>query len=147
MGCVLRRYAVRAEPYLDKYKPHAFQILGEDYVLWFDSKASVWSVLCDACPHRLAPLSEGRVEPDGTLLCAYHAWRFAADGSCVNIPQSPADQASKHMSQPKACAKSFPTLVQDGIIFMWPQSGLEALAESAQNPPPRVPELADEVSP
>lgn len=36
---------------------------------------------------RLAPLSEGRVEPDGTLSCAYHGWRFAADGTCVAIPQ------------------------------------------------------------
>ena len=34
----------------------------------------------DRCPHRLAPLSEGRIEPtDGSLFCNYHgdfsAWR------------------------------------------------------------------------
>eukprot|EP00971_Amphidinium_carterae_P168400 3336522-Amphidinium_carterae.2 len=36
-----------------------------------------WHVMLDACPHRSAPLSEGRVEEDGTLLCSYHAWRCA----------------------------------------------------------------------
>ena len=32
-----------------------------------------WVVMSDVCPHRLAPLSEGRLEAGGTrLACAYH---------------------------------------------------------------------------
>ena len=44
----------------------------------------------DECPHRLAPLSAGHVTraADGTarLACAYHGWRYAADGRCDLIP-------------------------------------------------------------
>jgi phenylpropionate dioxygenase-like ring-hydroxylating dioxygenase large terminal subunit len=39
----------------------------------------------DRCPHRLAPLSAGRVDGD-TLVCPYHGWRFAADGGCTAVP-------------------------------------------------------------
>jgi hypothetical protein len=32
-----------------------------------------WAVFGDRCPHRLAPLSEGRLEPStGQLMCSYH---------------------------------------------------------------------------
>jgi phenylpropionate dioxygenase-like ring-hydroxylating dioxygenase large terminal subunit len=44
----------------------------------------------DECPHRLAPLSAGHViqAGDGTarLSCAYHGWRYDADGRCDLIP-------------------------------------------------------------
>jgi vanillate O-demethylase monooxygenase subunit len=39
----------------------------------------------DRCPHRLAPLSGGRIVGD-ELECGYHGWRFAAGGRCVAIP-------------------------------------------------------------
>lgn len=35
-----------------------------------------WVVFEDRCPHRLAPLSEGRLEPStGQLMCSYHGAR------------------------------------------------------------------------
>ena len=40
----------------------------------------------DRCPHRRAPLTAGRVLDDGTLQCAYHGWRFGADGGCTLVP-------------------------------------------------------------
>jgi phenylpropionate dioxygenase-like ring-hydroxylating dioxygenase large terminal subunit len=43
------------------------------------------AVLPDVCPHRNAPLSEGKVV-DGHLECPYHGWRFGADGGCRFIP-------------------------------------------------------------
>ena len=39
----------------------------------------------DRCPHRLAPLSAGRVDGD-SLVCPYHGWRFGADGGCTAVP-------------------------------------------------------------
>jgi nitrite reductase/ring-hydroxylating ferredoxin subunit len=80
-------YPIGVAAYLDEGKPHSIQLLGKEFVLWYSQTDKQWSVLADACPHRLAPLSEGRVEPDGTLMCAYHAWKFDASGACVKIPQ------------------------------------------------------------
>ena len=39
----------------------------------------------NTCPHKGARLSRGRV-CDGELQCAYHGWRFNAEGDCTNIP-------------------------------------------------------------
>jgi phenylpropionate dioxygenase-like ring-hydroxylating dioxygenase large terminal subunit len=48
------------------------------------------AAFADQCPHRLAPLSAGSVTraADGTarLSCAYHGWRYDADGRCDLIP-------------------------------------------------------------
>ena len=49
--------------------------------------AALLLLLLLQCPHRLAALSEGRIEANGTLACAYHDWRFDGGGSCVRIPQ------------------------------------------------------------
>lgn len=44
------------------------------------------AVAVDAyCPHMGAHLAEGRVDGDG-LRCFFHNWKFAADGTCVDIP-------------------------------------------------------------
>lgn len=45
------------------------------------------AVLCCVAGCRLAPLSEGRIEADGTLQCSYHGWRFDSSGRCTDIPQ------------------------------------------------------------
>jgi vanillate O-demethylase monooxygenase subunit len=50
-----------------------------------DGAGGTLAALRDRCPHRLAPLSAGAVA-DGAFECAYHGWRFAADGRCVRIP-------------------------------------------------------------
>ncbi|MEW5854972.1 MAG: Rieske 2Fe-2S domain-containing protein [Myxococcota bacterium] len=49
------------------------------YVLFRDGTGQP-AALRDACPHRLAPLSAGRVRPDGRLECVYHGWHFDAAG-------------------------------------------------------------------
>lgn len=60
-------------------RPVKVQIAGESYVLWRDGTGRAAAFL-DACPHRKAPLSAGRVRPDGRLQCPYHGWNFDADG-------------------------------------------------------------------
>ena len=56
-------YPVAVIEFLDPSKPHAFQLLGKNVVLWRDGQQQ-WQCFEDACPHRLAPLSEGRIEAD-----------------------------------------------------------------------------------
>ncbi len=80
-------YPVAVIDLLDPQKPHPTQLLGVDIVVWRNGD-NKWSVFEDKCPHRLAPLSEGRVEDDGTLLCASHAWLFRDDRAGTVIPRA-----------------------------------------------------------
>lgn len=38
----------------------------------------------DQCPHRLVPLSEGRIDEDGSLMCGCAEYDFPA--SCIHVP-------------------------------------------------------------
>jgi phenylpropionate dioxygenase-like ring-hydroxylating dioxygenase large terminal subunit len=128
---------------LDSGRPHAIQLFGRHLVLWYDTAEQQWRIFKDACPHRFAPLSEGRIEKDGSLQCAYHGWRFNGSGACTAIPQSPAAVAEQHAASPRACAVSYPTCVKYGIIFAWGESGLQAAVDASQQDPLNVPQLDD----
>lgn len=137
-------YPLAVVELLDPKAPHAVQLLGKDLVLWRDG-AEQWHCFEDACPHRLVPLSEGRVEADGTLLCAYHAWRFDGSGNCVNIPQSKdSETEEKNIANPKACAIAYPTQERQGLLWVWAEPGAEARLESQMRDPRIIPELEDE---
>lgn len=76
---------------LDKSRPVGKRILGIDVVVWWDRNENEWKVMHDTCPHRLAPLSEGRIDQWGRLQCVYHGWCFSGSGDCKFIPQAPRD--------------------------------------------------------
>ncbi|MBA0679117.1 hypothetical protein Goari_010909, partial [Gossypium aridum] len=76
---------------LDKRVPHGKKVLGLDLVVWWDKNENEWKVFDDTCPHRLAPLSEGRIDQWGRLQCVYHGWCFNGNGDCKIIPQAPLD--------------------------------------------------------
>lgn len=134
-------YPIAVVDFLDSSRPHAMQLLGKEIVLWRDGSGK-WRCFEDACPHRLAPFSEGRVESDGTLLCSYHAWRFNGDGNCVSIPQSKDEQTeAKHCSNPKSCAIAYPTQERQGLLWVWAESGSNAQLESELRTPRLIPEL------
>lgn len=76
---------------LDKRKPHGKKVIGVDIVVWWDRNENAWKVFDDSCPHRLAPLSEGRIDQWGRLQCVYHGWCFGGAGDCKFIPQAPRD--------------------------------------------------------
>ena len=61
---------------------------------------------------RSVPLSEGRIESDHTLQCAYHGWRFNSEGHCTKVPQAESkEEESRITHQSKACVATFPTQV------------------------------------
>ncbi len=136
-------YPVAVVEHIDPSHPHKIQLLGKDLVLWRDGE-NTWRCFDDVCPHRLVPLSEGRIESDGTLLCAYHAWRFDGEGNCVKIPQSK-DEATeaKNVANPKACAISYPVKELQGLLWVWGESGNQAKVESELRKPRLIPELED----
>lgn len=109
--------------------PVAIEVAGEKLVAWKNPITSEWSVMQDACPHRLAPLSQGRVDPEtGCIECPYHGQQFNATGVCTKIPQSsfttfPArtsaitlpvhstgDLLWAYLNLPKGQASNYPTL-------------------------------------
>lgn len=64
---------------------------------------------------------EGRIDESGNLQCSYHGWSFDGCGSCVVIPQaSPQGPEARAVRSPKACVTRFPTLVSQGLLFVWP---------------------------
>ncbi|CAM9359571.1 unnamed protein product [Ascophyllum nodosum] len=130
-------YPVLSLKHTDEGRAQPVQLLGKDLVVWRNNEGR-WSCFDDRCPHRAAPLTEGRVEKDGTLMCAYHAWRFDADGKCLSIPQS--ESGGRDEAQPKACAKVYPTQVAQDIIWVWGENGPDAALESAMSSP-ALPEM------
>jgi phenylpropionate dioxygenase-like ring-hydroxylating dioxygenase large terminal subunit len=103
---------------LDRSKPTRFTLLGRDLVIWWERSSQTWRVFVDRCPHRLAPLSEGRIAEDGLLECPYHGWAFRGDGSCDRIPQQVAGGTAE--SSPRSCARSYPTIIKQGLLFVYP---------------------------
>eukprot|EP00262_Sarcandra_glabra_P013067 TRINITY_DN3533_c0_g1_i1.p1 TRINITY_DN3533_c0_g1~~TRINITY_DN3533_c0_g1_i1.p1 ORF type:complete len:544 (+),score=62.84 TRINITY_DN3533_c0_g1_i1:38-1669(+) len=128
---------------LDPRLPTTFQLLNRDIVLWKDRSTGEWIAFDDRCPHRLAPLSEGRIDEDGFLQCSYHGWSFDPTGSCVRIPQASMDgPEARAVRSPRACAVRFPTLVSQGLLFVWPdENGWEKASASK---PPMLPNDFDD---
>ncbi|KAL9171316.1 hypothetical protein ABFS82_04G201200 [Erythranthe guttata] len=127
---------------LDPLYPTPFQLLNRDLVLWFDKSASQWVALDDKCPHRLAPLSEGRIDENGHLQCSYHGWSFDGSGSCTRIPQAAsAGPEARAVNSPRACATRFPTMVSQGLLFVWPDENGWERAQATS--PPMLPDDFD----
>jgi phenylpropionate dioxygenase-like ring-hydroxylating dioxygenase large terminal subunit len=91
----------------------------------------------DRCAHRSTRLSVGWTEPGdeaacGTLRCAYHGWRFGADGRCVDIPAL--DGAP---IPPRARVETFDTKVGYGLVWtrIDPSAGTDLPAHPAYDDP------------
>ncbi|MCK9893385.1 aromatic ring-hydroxylating dioxygenase subunit alpha [Frankia sp. AgB32] len=64
-------------------EPVAVRLLGQPWVL--ARLDGTLAAFADRCPHRLAPLSAGRVDGQ-EIVCAYHGWRFVVSGECTAVP-------------------------------------------------------------
>lgn len=91
-------------------------------VIFRDARGQAGTLL-DRCPHRNVPLSGGKVQADGTLECPYHGWRFDVGGVCRKVPSLVGEPEDKSRN-----AQSFPTLEQDGWIWVFMTPG--AMPES-----------------
>ena len=121
---------------LDTARPGRFTLLDTDLVLWWDRSSTRWRAFPDVCPHRLVPLSEGRINGEGQLECPYHGWSFDGDGHCQRIPQAQDD--TRPDSRRSRCS-SLPTATGQGLLFVWMGD-----PENAEHKPlPLVPALED----
>eukprot|EP01035_Chromulina_nebulosa_P016951 gene16951-22443_t len=137
-------YPIAVSEYTDKTKPNELDLLGNKVVLWYDGNK--WNTFADVCPHRGVPLSQGRVEKNGELLCAYHAWTFDNTGKCTNIPQVDEKIKESLLENTKTCAIVYPTQELQGLIWVWGEGGRigsNVSLEAALKSPQLVEELSD----
>ncbi|GAQ78147.1 pheophorbide a oxygenase family protein [Klebsormidium nitens] len=138
-------YAVGVVQDMDPSIPHPLTILGQPVVLWYDRNEAKWRCFLDQCPHRLAPLSEGRIDEEGRLQCSYHGWSFEGRGACACIPQAASEgPEAKAAANPRAAVRTFPISEAGGLLFVWPDSDPKAAYKAAYSRLPLTPGVADD---
>ena len=117
MGKLMREYWVPAllssEVPAPDSDPLRVLILGEQLIAFRDTGGQV-GLIQNNCPHRGASLFFGRNEESG-LRCVYHGWKFSVDGTCVDMPNEPAESDFKH----KVRAVAYPTRERGGIVWAY----------------------------
>ncbi|MEX1316197.1 MAG: Rieske 2Fe-2S domain-containing protein [Synechococcaceae cyanobacterium] len=132
-------YAVACLKDLDRRRPFAFTLLDQDLVIWWDATTEHWRAFADVCPHRLVPLSEGRINTRGELECPYHGWSFDGEGRCTAIPQAPEQVAATACASGRARCRAYATATAQGLLFVFAGDA----AAAAEVPLPLVPLLEE----
>ena len=75
--------------------------------------------LADACWHRLAPLSMGKVIGKDGIRCPYHGIVYNSAGRCVSMP-------AQEVLNPSATVPSYPVVERHRFIWVWVGDPLKA---------------------
>lgn len=100
-------------------KPHQVNAFGGKLVV-FTGEDGQLNVLDAYCRHMGGDLSQGTVKGN-EIACPFHDWRWGGDGRCKQIPYA-------RRVPLRARTEAWPTLVQDGMLFVW--------NDPEHNPPP-----------
>ncbi|AFZ23038.1 ring-hydroxylating dioxygenase, large terminal subunit [Cylindrospermum stagnale PCC 7417] len=120
-------------------RPVPVTLLGIRLVIWKSKLSENYRVFLDQCPHRLAPLSEGRVDDKtGNLMCSYHGWQFDEQGICTHIPQAENPELVAK-NQRNFCVVSLPVRQENDLLWVWPDADSTELA--ANTPLPLSPQI------
>jgi nitrite reductase/ring-hydroxylating ferredoxin subunit len=95
--------------------PRLIRILGEDLVL-FRERSGRCGLVHRQCPHRRASMEFGVCEDRG-IRCCYHGWLFDVDGSILEIPGQPPENAELVKRQTRLGA--YPVREYHGLIFAY----------------------------
>lgn len=120
-------------------------ICGDPIVLGRTKRGDLFA-LRDVCPHRAAPLSEGRqmVEEDGStsVECPYHGWRMGTkDGVCAHIP---ALTAESKFEIERLRAPAYPVAEVKGTIWIYMPEDLKHFDGQPCLPPPALENATNE---
>ncbi|MDJ0553228.1 MAG: Rieske 2Fe-2S domain-containing protein [Microcoleaceae cyanobacterium MO_207.B10] len=119
---------------LDPEIPVPVTLLGMRLVIWKPRYSENYQVFLDICPHRLAPLSEGRVDDKtGNLMCSYHGWQFDSQGICTHIPQAE-NQEIIAKNRQNFCATALPVRQENDLLWVWPDAKTADLAATTPLP-------------
>ena len=125
MGALMRQYwlpAAKSSELIAGGDPVRLMLLGERLVAFRGPDGQV-GVLDQRCPHRCASLFFGRNETGG-IRCVYHGWKFAADGTCMDMPNLPPG----HDFRDKVRAKAYPVTERAGVVWVY-------MGERSEAPP------------
>ncbi|QIK76156.1 Rieske 2Fe-2S domain-containing protein [Nocardioides piscis] len=100
-------------------KPHQVVAFGQKLVVFAGADGQV-NVLDAYCRHMGGDLSQGTVKGN-EIACPFHDWRWGGDGRCKQIPYA-------RRVPLRARTAAWPTMVQDGLLFVW--------NDPEGNPPP-----------
>src|SRR5215471_15705497 len=126
LRCFWQPFALSTELRSADCDPIRVRLLGEDLVAFRDTNGTV-GLIQNNCPHRGASLFFGRNEEAG-LRCVYHGWKFSTDGTCIDMPNEPAESDFKH----KVKATAYRVVDRGGVVWAY-------LGSPEQQPP--LPEL------
>jgi NAD(P)H-dependent nitrite reductase small subunit len=76
---------------------------GEDEIALFNYKGKYYAI-ANKCPHRGAPLGEGRIE-EGIVICPNHEWRFKLESGA-------------NMQNPELFIPTYPVKVKNENIYI-----------------------------
>lgn len=99
-------------------KPVPRTLLEHSVVLYRDA-AGAPVAIGGTCPHRFAPLGEGRVLGNN-VMCPYHGLQFDRSGACVHNPNG-----DGHIPTGTRVA-SYPVVEKNGAIWIWMGNAEEA---------------------
>jgi len=121
--------------YADELGPgevRPLRYFGTELVLFRD-EAGTACVLDAYCPHLGAHLGHGgSVEGEG-IRCPFHAWKWAGDGRCLDVPYA-------KKIPPRARIRSWAVRERNGLVLVWHHArGAEPSWEI-----PELPELASD---
>lgn len=135
---------------LDPDRPTPLQFLDQNYVCYKgDGDDDDWIVMDNVCPHRLVPLSEGRInrvsvvnenETDdattatttattttkSTIQCSYHGWEFDGsnnengNGNCVKMPQATPELQAIAIQSPRSRVQTYSVRMHKNVVWFWP---------------------------
>jgi 5,5'-dehydrodivanillate O-demethylase len=88
------------------------RIMGED-LLVFLTREGTYACIAEHCPHRRASLYLGFIEPGG-IRCAYHGWKFGADGHCQERPFEDRPNTGGRIR-----TRSYPVQELGGLLFTY----------------------------
>ena len=133
-------YPISPLSYLDTDVPTPVTLLGKKLVIW-QNKNQEWVVMDDQCPHKLAQLSLGKIQDDGTIMCRHHGWCFNHQGNCTKIPMLVDDETLQTACHsPRSQVTVYPTEVKQGLLWIWPDGSETAFQDCQFKKPALIPE-------
>lgn len=105
---------------------HLARTIADTPVVIYRDENGELAALYDRCPHRFAPLSNGKIV-NGVVECGYHGLRFDRTGACVGNPHGP---ISRYLA-----VDAYAVHERHGFIWLW-------LGEPSKADPDRIADMS-----